>query len=439
MLVKAKQTLLLLVDVVLLYATLFLVLFVRYGQINSHLINAHIGPFSVVFGLWLVIFYVVGLYDIRSLKKGYEIFQQLFLAILIGTAIAITMFYLVPSFRISPKTSLALFAAFFGIIESGWRYLFGAWSSKSRRNVLIIGSGKEVEELEKFIFENPQVGYKVAFQIQEAQDANSRMIGDVIKDKKIDTVIIDQKAASLGNIFDELYHYMADGVEIITLVSAYEAILKKLPVSEIRDFSLVSEMSRSRRVYETAKKPVEFLIALTLFVILIIPMAFIYLLVRLTSRGAGIYKQIRVGKNEKEFVLYKFRTMKANAEENGPQWSAVKDARVTWAGKLLRFTHLDELPQIWNVLKGNLSFVGPRPERPEFVRNLKEKIPYYEIRHMVKPGITGWAQINFKYGSSIEDAMEKLQFDLFYIKNRSVTLDLLIVLKTIKMFLFNYR
>lgn len=438
MLVRARQTLLLVVDVILLYATLFLVLLVRYGKINSYLINAHIGPFSAVFVLWLIIFYIVGLYDIRSLKKGYEIFQQLLVAISVGTAIAVTMFYLISSFHISPKTSLAMFAVFFGIIESGWRYLFKTWSPTSKKNVLIIGSGKDVEGLEKFMFENPQIGYKVSFQIQETQDVKSEMIRDVIKKENINTVVIDHKAASASNLFDELYRYMADGVEIVTLAAAYEAILKKLPVSEVRDFSLVTEMSRSRRIYEAVKKPLEFLIALVLFVMLVIPMALIYVLIRLTSRGVGIYKQTRVGKNEKEFVLYKFRTMKANAEDNGPEWSLTQDSRVTAVGRLLRYTHLDELPQLWNILKGDISFVGPRPERPEFVKNLKEKIPYYEIRHMIKPGITGWAQVNFKYSSSIEDAMEKLQFDLFYIKNRSITLDALIILKTIKMFIFNY-
>ena len=438
MLVRARQTLLLVVDVILLYATLFLVLLVRYGKINSYLINAHIGPFSAVFILWLIIFYIVGLYDIRSLKKGYEIFQQLLVAISVGTAIAVTMFYLISSFHISPKTSLAMFAVFFGIIESGWRYLFKTWSPTSKKNVLIIGSGKDVEGLEKFMFENPQIGYKVSFQIQETQDVKSEMIRDVIKKENINTVVIDHKAASASNLFDELYRYMAGGVEIVTLAAAYEAILKKLPVSEVRDFSLVTEMSRSRRIYEAVKKPLEFLIALVLFVMLVIPMALIYVLIRLTSRGVGIYKQTRVGKNEKEFVLYKFRTMKANAEDNGPEWSLTQDSRVTAVGRLLRYTHLDELPQLWNILKGDISFVGPRPERPEFVKNLKEKIPYYEIRHMIKPGITGWAQVNFKYGSSIEDAMGKLQFDLFYIKNRSITLDALIILKTIKMFIFNY-
>jgi exopolysaccharide biosynthesis polyprenyl glycosylphosphotransferase len=370
---------------------------------------------------------------------GYEHLQQLILAVVVGTVLAMTLFYLVPSFKISPKTNLAIFSLLFIVIESIWRLVLGSWLSGIKKNVLVIGSGKEVEELEKFIFENPQVGYKVSFQIQDPQDLKAAFIDNVIKENSIDTVIIDHKSGSTGPLFDELYKHMSSGVEIVTLALAYEAILKKLPISEIRDFSLVSEMSRSRRIYEAIKRPIEFFISLSLFVILFVPMILIYLLIKLTSKGPGIYKQIRVGQNEKEFILYKFRTMKANAEENGPEWSSAGDGRVTWVGKLLRYSHLDELPQLWNVLRGEASFVGPRPERPEFVKNLKEKIPYYEIKHIIKPGITGWAQVNFKYGSSVEDTLEKLQFDLFYIKNRSVTLDILIILKTIKMFVSNYR
>ena len=124
--------------------------------------------------------------------------------------------------------------------------------------------------------------------------------------------------------------------------------------------------------------------------------------------------------------------MKADAEKNGPQWASKNDSRVTFIGRILRFCHLDELPQLFNIFKGELSFVGPRPERPEFIKELKEKIPYYEIRHLVKPGITGWAQINYRYGASLEDAYKKLEYDIFYLKNRSLILDLLIILKTIK-------
>jgi len=159
----------------------------------------------------------------------------------------------------------------------------------------------------------------------------------------------------------------------------------------------------------------------------------IMLAIRLDSEGPVFYTQTRVGKAGKLFKVVKFRTMRQDAEAaNGPQWAGNNDPRVTRVGKFLRTTRLDEIPQMWCVLKGDMAFVGPRPERPEFIALLSQEIPFYGVRHMVRPGVTGWAQIKYKYGSTIEDAREKLQYDLFYIKNASIGLDLLIMFQTIK-------
>jgi len=154
-------------------------------------------------------------------------------------------------------------------------------------------------------------------------------------------------------------------------------------------------------------------------------------LIKLNSAGPIFYRQKRVGKNGKIFEIAKFRSMFKDAEKNGAQWANEKDERITGMGKILRKTRIDELPQLWNVLKGEMSFIGPRPERPEFVEELQKQIPHYVMRHLVKPGLSGWAQIKFPYGASVEDAMEKLQYDLYYIKNRSFVLDLAITARTI--------
>jgi exopolysaccharide biosynthesis polyprenyl glycosylphosphotransferase len=163
---------------------------------------------------------------------------------------------------------------------------------------------------------------------------------------------------------------------------------------------------------------------------------FIMLAIRLDSKGPVFYTQTRVGKGGKLFKVVKFRTMRQDAESGtGAQWAANNDPRVTRVGKFLRTSRLDEIPQLWCVLKGDMAFVGPRPERPEFIEELSKKIPYYGVRHMVRPGVTGWAQVKYKYGSTIEDAREKLQYDLFYIKNASIGLDLLIMFQTVKIVL----
>ena len=160
------------------------------------------------------------------------------------------------------------------------------------------------------------------------------------------------------------------------------------------------------------------------------------LIVRLESPGPVIYKQDRVGLFEKEFTVYKFRSMRADAEKDGAVWASAKDNRVTFFGRFIRKVRIDELPQIWNILKGDMSFIGPRPERMAFVQKLKETIPYYSLRHTVKPGLTGWAQVCYPYGASEEDARRKLEYDLYYIKNMSILLDINIIFKTIGVVLF---
>jgi len=163
----------------------------------------------------------------------------------------------------------------------------------------------------------------------------------------------------------------------------------------------------------------------------------IAILVAVTSSGPAIYKQVRVGKNGRHFTLYKFRTMRQDAEKQGAQWATKGDARATPVGKFLRASHLDELPQLANIIRGDISFVGPRPERPEWVEKLEKQIPYYEARLLVKPGISGWAQLNHRADLALEDVKEKLQYDIYYLKNRSLILDLAIIVKTIKTFFVN--
>ena len=188
------------------------------------------------------------------------------------------------------------------------------------------------------------------------------------------------------------------------------------------------------------RSPIEKIFALVLLLTLLPLMALIWLAVKLTSKGPAIFSQTRTGFLGKPFTLYKFRSMKANAPDGsaegatGAVWKSANDPRVTGVGRMIEWTHLDELPQLWNILKSEVSFVGPRPERPQFVRELARQIPYYELRHLVRPGIAGWAQLQYRYGASVEDAREKLQYDLYYLKHRSFFMDLSIIAKTVKLF-----
>jgi exopolysaccharide biosynthesis polyprenyl glycosylphosphotransferase len=224
------------------------------------------------------------------------------------------------------------------------------------------------------------------------------------------------------------------GIKIIDLSQFYENSWHKMPVFHLPyswfflsdGFDLIASRMGLR-----FKRLMDILIASALLLIIWPLMLLTAIIVKLESRGAAIYKQERTGKDGQNFVILKFRSMRTDAESQGAQWAQKNDSRITRVGKLIRLTRLDELPQLWNVLKGDMSFIGPRPERPEFNKELAQKIPYYDLRHLVRPGITGWAQILYPYGASTDDAREKLQYDLFYIKNFSFILDLQIFLKTI--------
>lgn len=219
----------------------------------------------------------------------------------------------------------------------------------------------------------------------------------------------------------------------VNVIDFYETHLKKTPL-----YNIGKDYVESKN-FEVHARPVkrlfDILISGLLLLIAAPVMAIVAAIVKLESRGPAIYSQVRTGLNGTTFTIYKFRSMRLDAEKNGAQWASQNDNRVTRVGRFIRLTRLDELPQLWNVLKGEMSFVGPRPERPQFNEMLAEQLPYYNYRHKVKPGITGWAQVLYPYGASIEDAKEKLQFDLYYIKHCSLFLDLKIIFKTVAIIL----
>ena len=233
----------------------------------------------------------------------------------------------------------------------------------------------------------------------------------------------------------QLMHVRLRGIPVLELWDFYERTLLRVPVMELKDRWFALSQGFNLLHHEAAlkiKRLLDVFISGIGLVILSPLYTLISVLIRTTSQGPAFYNQVRCGVNNREFMLHKFRTMVKDAETDGARWSQPGDTRVTRIGRFLRKMRLDELPQLWNVLVGDMSFIGPRPERPDFVKELTDDIPYYELRHLVKPGITGWAQIKYPYGSTIEDAKNKLAFDLYYIKNYSLALDLYILLRTIR-------
>ena len=282
----------------------------------------------------------------------------------------------------------------------------------------------------------------MGFKIKKiVQPKDIELIFDLIEcivNNHIQTVVTAINPHRDINLVKNLYHCLPLDIVLYDLPTFYEKITGKIPNSAIEEVWFLENLMREKkRIYESTKRILDILYSLILGIISLFFYPFIMLAIKLDSPGSIFYKQKRVGENNQIFNIHKFRSMIQEAEINGAQWAKANDSRVTKVGRFLRATRLDELPQLLNVLKGDMSFVGPRPERPEFVfgANLQRQIPFYQIRHLIKPGLTGWAQINFQYGASLEDTIEKLQYDLFYIKNRSFILDLGILLKTVKIIL----
>jgi lipopolysaccharide/colanic/teichoic acid biosynthesis glycosyltransferase len=253
-------------------------------------------------------------------------------------------------------------------------------------------------------------------------------------DSKIELIAVEKNLTKDGELYRKIFALLGSGVEIIDLAKFAENISGKIPIKAIDESWFIEYCGHQEsRSYDVVKNLFDRSLAL-IMLIMLIPFAIILIPILLIVHGRPIFfQQIRTGQNNLPFVLFKLRTMVIDAEKDGAQWAKPGDARITRLGKFLRKTRLDELPQLINILKGEMSLVGPRPERPEIIeKQLAPAISFYKLRHLVKPGVTGWAQVTFRYGFTTEDSKEKLQYDLFYVKNRSGWLDLLVLIKTIK-------
>jgi len=423
---RLKQIILVIGDIAILYGALALALIIRYrAPLTSGAFINHLQPFSILFALWIIIFYINGLYEIHKLKNTPAFIKNLGAAVTVGTLIAIIFFYLITDYGIAPKTNLFIFLVVSFVCIYIWRSFYNNFVGRHlpMTAVTLLGANPFTAELTQTIRHNPQLGYRMVNAIESA-----------------DLIVVPAHFKHDPRVTRTLYHYATAGVEVMDTIAFYELLMQKLPVHELEDTWFLRHLVNRHTIYDFFRLPTEIFCAAFLLVVSLPLTAVIAVLVKLTSRGPIIFKQVRVGEFGKQFTLYKFRSMIANAPDgsaeavSGPQWKTADDPRFTALGRIIERTHLDELPQLVNIVKGEVSFVGPRPERPAFVTQLKEKMPFYELRHLVKPGIAGWAQLHYSYGSSVNDAYEKLQYDLYYLKNRSFWLDLGIIIKTIKLF-----
>ncbi|MEK7493857.1 MAG: sugar transferase [Patescibacteria group bacterium] len=434
---QSKKLLLVIGDVVVLYLALYLALVIRYGGSFSHDIwNDHFFPFTISFVMWIVIFHIAGLYERRTATNSYAFYSSVVTTVTTALIATVVLFYLIPAFVITPKTNLIAMGAIFFVLFLAWRHGYNILlrSPHLLHPTMFIGSNKEMRGIIEHIRAHPQLGYHAALTMEHPRDAQE-LIGR-IQEHDIDTLVYAEygaentEAESMSKI---LYALLPLGITIIDLPTFYARVTNKIPVSIIGEAWFFENLIESEKGgFEIEKRAFDAACALIGSIITLPFLPLIALCIRLDSAGPVFYTQLRAGKNGMPFRLLKFRTMVENAEHSGVQWTQAKDARITRVGNFLRRTRNEELPQLWNVLTGDMSFVGPRPERPEFVAKLEQEIPYYQMRHLVKPGLTGWAQIHQPLGgASVADSIEKLQYDLYYIKNRSFIIDLDILAKTV--------
>lgn len=436
-------------DALSFYTALLIALIIRYESVafNTEIFEVHKNAFSFGLLLWLIVFYVGGLYEHQSLIR--KVLDRRFFALVgVGGVCLILLFYFVPSFGITPKTTLFLFVGVFAVIGYCWRVIFSLATRVFLKHggsarLLLLGDSKASAEIAAAITAQHTLGYSLVAWLKEGLSqygAKEKLLADV-KERRIDLIVIPASLERDPDSVRTLYEAALSGAQIVTLSDFYENLFEKVSLAVLDETWLIRNVSARRIRYQPLRRLFELFCAVVLFVILSPLLILTALAVRVTSRGSVLYRQTRIGFDGAPFTLVKFRTMYSDkarnpdADAGTPTWSTGKtDARVTPLGRFLRFSHIDELPQIFNILRGQMSFVGPRPERPEFTNQLEKEIPYYQLRSLVQPGIAGWAQLHFPYGASAQDAYEKLQFDLYYIKHRSFWLDATILLKTLKRF-----
>lgn len=417
----------------MLFSSFWLTLGIGFwGNVNQEIIQSHTLPFFFLYIGWIIILFLFNLYELKLSKPTISNIKNIGQALLSCFVLGMVFFYLTPFFEITPKINLLIAILSFGGLFFLWRrlfYLLFAKNFKKRAVIITNQSHKETIELIDFVKHNPHTGIEIVNSYTDIEMFLTQEHSD------IDIFIVSGSILKNPKIFTEIFKR---NIEILEFTQAYENLLAKIPIDVIDESWLIHKIPEQNILYKSTKRTIDILVA---FVVLIICSPFLILsaiAIKIENKGPVYIKQIRTGKHNIPFELFKLRSMislnsNGSAEINGaPVWAEENDPRITKVGKILRKTHIDEIPQLINVLRGDISLVGPRPERPEFVAKLEQEIPFYHMRHIIQPGFTGWAQIKFRYARSVLDSKEKFEYDLYYIKNKNTILDLGVIVKTIQ-------
>lgn len=418
-------------DIAIFFVSLWITLIIRYFELPEETVfYNHLVPFSLLFVVWVLVFFIAGLYGKHTILFKRRLPSIILRAQLTNVLIAAAFFFFVDYFGIEPKTNLIIYLGVSFLLIVVWRlFLFPHVDMKKRRKVLFIGSGSEIKDLENEMNNNTRYGVSVVETIDVSAHSSDVIVSEterVIKEYDISTIALDATDERIVPVLPTLYSLIFLGIDIVDVSKMYENIFERVPLSFVKQNWLIDNVSLSRKfLYDVTKRIFDFCVALCAGLVSLVLYPFVCCAIMLDDGGSFFYYQTRVGEKGKTIRLMKFRSMSEEGGEN-----------ITRLGKFLRKTRMDELPQLWSVVAGDLSLIGPRPEIPDHVALYEHRIPYYNVRHLIKPGLSGWAQIHQdkppKYGVQYDETTLKLSYDLFYIKHRSAMLDLQIALQTIK-------
>lgn len=390
----------------------------------------HFWPFTLIIGVWILAFFISGLYEKHTLILKSRLPSTVFNAQIANSFIAVLFFYFIPYFGITPKTNLFVYLIISFITVLLWR-IYGdrILHPLVKQKGIIVGSGEEMKELLEEVNNNSRYGLEFISSVDLNRIAGMDFQEEILRrvySEEVQIIAIDLKSEKVEPILPHLYNLIFSRVKFIDMYKIYEDLFDRIPLSLVRyNWFLENISTESRITYDVVKRITDILMSFFVGTVSLVFYPFVYVLIKLDDGGSVFFEQERIGKSNKIIKVKKFRTM----SEDGSK-------KITKVGKWLRKLRIDELPQLWSVFKGDMSMIGPRPEIPTLVKNYEEEISYYNIRHLIKPGLSGWAQLYHtdppKIDADAEKTRRKLSYDLYYIKNRSLMLDLKIALKTIK-------
>lgn len=421
----------LIVDLGLMLGSLALTLYLKYGQVTSNLWQDHIRYFLPVYIFTLFLFYLYNLYNYQAFRRKYLIAVNILSALAISFVFAVIYLYFQPVLTLTPRrfllTNYAVIAAVLIIWRWILRYVFSLTASGT--NLLFLGDRGLYESLSSELKTHPHLGFKEIIYCNPEEPG----LKHIANQKRASHIVVAPNAELNSFSASELMNVLPLGLSIQPYLEFFEQNFTRIPARSLSYSWFVNTFKYQRKpVYDFLKRLIDILFGLVGMVFNAILFPFIALAIKLESQGPIFFRGVRVGKNGKQFKIVKYRTMTV---WDGDDWAKDNDSRITKVGKFLRKSRLDEFPQFWNVLIGNMSLVGPRPEQPHIVENLSKDIPFYEQRHLIKCGLTGWAQISSGYAGTVDESRTKFEYDLYYVKNRSLAFDFEIIAHTVRIVL----